>query len=79
VLEVLLTTLRGVVTAVFGALLCQWRFQDPQTHSTPPSHSVSLCVQIIKVEAHPIPEHMRARRVVGRAALVGECFTRESS
>ena len=26
---------------------------------------------IIKVEAHPIPEHMRARRVVGRAALVG--------
>lgn len=28
--------------------------------------------KIIKVEAHPIPEHMRARRVVGRAALVGE-------
>lgn len=28
--------------------------------------------KIIKVEAHPIPEHMRARRVVGRAALVGK-------
>lgn len=28
--------------------------------------------KIIKVEAHPIPEHMRARRVVGRAALVGD-------
>jgi geranylgeranyl diphosphate/geranylgeranyl-bacteriochlorophyllide a reductase len=27
---------------------------------------------VIKVEAHPIPEHMRARRVVGRAALVGD-------
>merc|ERR1712046_95106 len=28
--------------------------------------------KIIKVEAHPIPEHMRARRVVGRCALVGD-------
>lgn len=28
--------------------------------------------KIIKVEAHPIPEHMRARRVVNRAALVGD-------
>jgi geranylgeranyl reductase len=28
--------------------------------------------QIIKVEAHPIPEHPRPRRVVGRAALVGD-------
>lgn len=28
--------------------------------------------KIIKVEAHPIPEHMRARRVVGRTALVGD-------
>jgi len=28
--------------------------------------------KIIKVEAHPIPEHMRARRVVDRAALVGD-------
>jgi geranylgeranyl reductase len=28
--------------------------------------------KIIKVEAHPIPEHPRARRVVGRAALVGD-------
>jgi geranylgeranyl reductase len=28
--------------------------------------------KIIKVEAHPIPEHMRPRRVVGRAALVGD-------
>lgn len=27
--------------------------------------------KIIKVEAHPIPEHKRARRVVNRAALVG--------
>ena len=26
----------------------------------------------VKVEAHPIPEHMRPRRVVGRAALVGD-------
>ena len=26
----------------------------------------------MKVEAHPIPEHMRPRRVVGRAALVGD-------
>ena len=26
----------------------------------------------IKVEAHPIPEHYRPRRVVGRAALVGD-------
>ena len=25
-----------------------------------------------QVEAHPIPEHMRPRRVVGRAALVGD-------
>jgi len=28
--------------------------------------------KIIKVEAHPIPEHMRPRRVVERAALVGD-------
>ena len=28
--------------------------------------------KIIKVEAHPIPEHMRPRRVVGKAALVGD-------
>lgn len=28
--------------------------------------------KIIKVEAHPIPEHMRARRVVNKAALVGD-------
>jgi geranylgeranyl diphosphate/geranylgeranyl-bacteriochlorophyllide a reductase len=28
--------------------------------------------QIIKVEAHPIPEHPRPRRVVGRCALVGD-------
>ncbi|MEN9205479.1 MAG: geranylgeranyl reductase [Thermostichales cyanobacterium DRC_bins_46] len=28
--------------------------------------------QLIKVEAHPIPEHPRPRRVVGRAALVGD-------
>ncbi|KAK1319466.1 hypothetical protein QJS10_CPB04g00600 [Acorus calamus] len=27
---------------------------------------------VIKVEAHPIPEHPRPRRVVGRAALVGD-------
>ncbi|MDX2273338.1 MAG: geranylgeranyl reductase [Cyanobacteriota bacterium] len=28
--------------------------------------------KVIKVEAHPIPEHPRPRRVVGRAALVGD-------
>jgi len=28
--------------------------------------------QVIKVEAHPIPEHPRPRRVVGRMALVGD-------
>ena len=28
--------------------------------------------EIIKVEAHPIPEHPRPRRVVGRVALVGD-------
>jgi geranylgeranyl diphosphate/geranylgeranyl-bacteriochlorophyllide a reductase len=28
--------------------------------------------KIIKVEAHPIPEHPRPRRVVGRVALVGD-------
>lgn len=28
--------------------------------------------QIIRVEAHPIPEHPRPRRVVGRVALVGD-------
>jgi geranylgeranyl reductase len=28
--------------------------------------------QLIKVEAHPIPEHPRPRRVVGRVALVGD-------
>ncbi|MGF1480226.1 MAG: geranylgeranyl reductase [Cyanophyceae cyanobacterium] len=28
--------------------------------------------QIIKVEAHPIPEHPRPRRVAGRVALVGD-------
>eukprot|EP00595_Chromulina_sp_UTEXLB2642_P002629 CAMPEP_0196761446 /NCGR_PEP_ID=MMETSP1095-20130614/680_1 /TAXON_ID=96789 ORGANISM="Chromulina nebulosa, Strain UTEXLB2642" /NCGR_SAMPLE_ID=MMETSP1095 /ASSEMBLY_ACC=CAM_ASM_000446 /LENGTH=352 /DNA_ID=CAMNT_0042111003 /DNA_START=333 /DNA_END=1391 /DNA_ORIENTATION=- len=28
--------------------------------------------KIIRVEAHPIPEHYRPRRVVGRAALVGD-------
>lgn len=28
--------------------------------------------QIIKVEAHPIPEHPRPRRVVGRVALIGD-------
>jgi geranylgeranyl reductase len=28
--------------------------------------------KIIKVEAHPIPEHMRPRRVVGKSALVGD-------
>ncbi|CCH65562.1 Geranylgeranyl hydrogenase BchP; Geranylgeranyl reductase [Richelia intracellularis HM01] len=28
--------------------------------------------RIIKVEAHPIPEHPRPRRVVGRIALVGD-------
>ena len=30
------------------------------------------CGQVIKVEAHPIPEHPRPRRVVGRMALVGD-------
>lgn len=29
-------------------------------------------MQIIKIEAHPIPEHYRPRRVVGRMALVGD-------
>ena len=28
--------------------------------------------KVMKVEAHPIPEHPRPRRVVGRAALVGD-------
>jgi geranylgeranyl diphosphate/geranylgeranyl-bacteriochlorophyllide a reductase len=28
--------------------------------------------EIIKVEAHPIPEHPRPRRVVGRVALIGD-------
>ncbi|XP_072982296.1 geranylgeranyl diphosphate reductase, chloroplastic-like [Typha latifolia] len=28
--------------------------------------------EVIRVEAHPIPEHPRPRRVVGRAALVGD-------
>merc|ERR1712187_245268 len=28
--------------------------------------------KIVKVEAHPIPEHYRPRRVVGRVALVGD-------
>ncbi|GAB4216063.1 MAG: geranylgeranyl reductase [Synechococcales cyanobacterium] len=28
--------------------------------------------KLLKVEAHPIPEHPRPRRVVGRAALVGD-------
>merc|ERR1719281_2211841 len=28
--------------------------------------------KIIKVEAHPIPEHYRPRRVIGRAVLVGD-------
>jgi geranylgeranyl reductase len=28
--------------------------------------------EVIKVEAHPIPEHPRPRRVVGRMALVGD-------
>ncbi|XP_074572799.1 uncharacterized protein LOC141829261 [Curcuma longa] len=28
--------------------------------------------EVIRVEAHPIPEHPRARRVVGRVALVGD-------
>lgn len=28
--------------------------------------------RVVKVEAHPIPEHMRPRRVVGRVALVGD-------
>jgi geranylgeranyl reductase len=28
--------------------------------------------EIIKIEAHPIPEHPRPRRVVGRIALVGD-------
>ncbi|MGB3612433.1 MAG: geranylgeranyl diphosphate reductase, partial [Elainellaceae cyanobacterium] len=28
--------------------------------------------KVIKVEAHPIPEHPRPRRVVGRVALVGD-------
>lgn len=28
--------------------------------------------EIIKIEAHPIPEHPRPRRVVGRVALVGD-------
>jgi geranylgeranyl reductase len=28
--------------------------------------------KVIKIEAHPIPEHPRPRRVVGRAALVGD-------
>ncbi len=28
--------------------------------------------KIIRVEAHPIPEHPRPRRVKGRAALVGD-------
>ena len=30
--------------------------------------------EVIKVEAHPIPEHPRPRRVVGRMALVGDCL-----
>merc|ERR1712220_46219 len=28
--------------------------------------------EVIKIEAHPIPEHLRPRRVVGRMALVGD-------
>ncbi len=28
--------------------------------------------KVLKIEAHPIPEHPRPRRVVGRAALVGD-------
>lgn len=28
--------------------------------------------KIIKIEAHPIPENYRPRRVVGRMALVGD-------
>merc|ERR1719263_2235257 len=28
--------------------------------------------KVMKVEAHPIPEHLRPRRVVGRCALVGD-------
>ncbi len=31
-----------------------------------------LLGEVIKVEAHPIPEHPRPRRVVGRMALVGD-------
>lgn len=31
-----------------------------------------LMGEVIKVEAHPIPEHPRPRRVVGRMALVGD-------
>ena len=31
-----------------------------------------MWLAFIQVEAHPIPEHMRPRRVVNRAALVGD-------
>jgi len=36
--------------------------------------------EVIKVEAHPIPEHPRPRRVVGRMALVGDAagYTKSS-
>ena len=33
---------------------------------------VEMGAEVIKVEAHPIPEHPRPRRVVGRMALVGD-------
>lgn len=51
-------------------------------HLTPPPSSLQAIRdragdkiaggKIIKVEAHPIPEHPRPRRVVGRVALVGD-------
>lgn len=40
-----------------------------------PSHRCAAKIEggkIIKVEAHPIPEHMRPHRVRDRAALVGD-------
>lgn len=51
------------------------------THLPPPQYQKAIRERagdkiaggkIIKVEAHPIPEHPRPRRVVGRVALIGD-------
>mmetsp|Transcript_1405 Transcript_1405/g.1875 ORF Transcript_1405/g.1875 Transcript_1405/m.1875 type:complete len:465 (+) Transcript_1405:81-1475(+) len=55
-----------------GTVLNRPAIQDYQTAMRVRAGDKIKGGKIIKIEAHPIPEHYRPRRVVGRMALVGD-------